>query len=674
MKVTLKSAIAMAAGVCVLSCANISLSSTYSSPEVAPLAAGEPRLLTDPFLQNPSKDGVHVVWVTNFPGSAHTLLVEDHPMEDNGGQLQAPENSGQNRVLADTAKLNRFFEDSSTRWDNPPEAVVQRQAYRHEAYVDGLLPGKKYRYWVKSSNGEGEVYSAGPFTLKALPENNAPLQILLTSDQQERFNTLANYQTVAEMFPNLDAIFFAGDLANHPRRASEWFDNFQSSWLDNPLSARPSFFPTLQGKFDEFVPGSPYKGGELMQHVALFPSIANHEVSGRFRPNQSVMVNGQETTMDINGMFGDAQPRWYATYRYQELADTINPSRDPAIKDQWIRDNSNDFDAYRELFTLPSDSPEGEAYYVKRVGDVLLISMNVSRIWRNWNLDTKSKFNENPNDLNNPEEWGFGEHLFTPFTEGTAQYKWLRSIVNSDGFKNSKYRVVMFHQSASGLGDNVVPVLTDPMMEIDYQTDAGEIKTRKVLMPQEQKSRIQVWREQVQPLLGSIVDVRYEYPVQEDFFRRDIEPMLQAAGVQLVLHGHSHIWNRVQAGNMHYLETSAAGNCFGAYWTTPEGTPWNDAQRGGAAFFEAVANGEFEAHNYPRTNDPHAREPIMPSMANPMVHFGLSDYEVPFVCSNDISTFTILDTGMGAVRSFALDATDPDSEVIEFDRFELNAK
>lgn len=51
------------------------------------------------------------------------------------------------------------------------------------------------------------------------------MKILLTSDQQERYNTLANYQKVYETAPDLDAIFFAGDLVNHPRRATEWFDN-----------------------------------------------------------------------------------------------------------------------------------------------------------------------------------------------------------------------------------------------------------------------------------------------------------------------------------------------------------------------------------------------------------------------------------------------------------------
>jgi hypothetical protein len=44
---------------------------------------------------------------------------------------------------------------------------------------------------------------------------------------------------------------------------------------------------------------------------------------------------------------------------------------------------------------------------------------------------------------------------------------------------------------------------------------------------------------------------------------------------------------------------------------------------------------------------------------------------VPFVCSNDLTVFTILDTALGAVRSFVFDVRDPGGEVIEFDRFAL---
>ena len=44
---------------------------------------------------------------------------------------------------------------------------------------------------------------------------------------------------------------------------------------------------------------------------------------------------------------------------------------------------------------------------------------------------------------------------------------------------------------------------------------------------------------------------------------------------------------------------------------------------------------------------------------------------MPFVASNDISTFSVLDTGMRAVRSFAVNLRDPAAPVLEFDRIPL---
>lgn len=642
------------------------------SEVVEPMAFGDPRVLSDPFLQNPSRDGVYVAWVTSFAGVSHSVFVEDKPVSKTSSLQQEQYENNTNTFTATSDKLERLFEDQDSKLENAPSKVMQRQAYRHEAYISGLETGARYRYWVKSTAQNGKVFSVGPFTLQSLPTKKQPLQILLTSDQQERFNSLVNYQMVAELFPSLDAIFFAGDLVNHPRRASEWFDNFQTDWLDNPLNARPSFFPAMQGNFKEFVPSSPFSGGELLQNVPMFPSVANHEVSGRFRPNQSVIINNKDAAANINFMFSDAQPRWYALAQYQQLADEINPKDTPSIKEQWLRDNSHDFESYRDLFNVPDNGPEGEAYYSKQVGDVFLISMNVSRIWRNWSLNSKSKFSENPSELNNPIEWGFGEHLFTPFGKGTTQYQWLQGVIKSKAFKQSRYKVVMFHQSASGLGDNAVPILTDPIMTIDHRNKNGEIITRTIAMPQSDKARAEIWHKQVQPLLGSIVDVRYEYPIAQDFFHRDIEPMLQRAGVQLVLHGHSHIWNRTKVGKMHYLETSAASNCFGAVWSKPDGSVWNNKTRGSGVFNEAVAAGKFKAENYPPADDPHGREPIMPSIANPMVEFGVSKEPVPFVCDNGISTFSVLDTVMGAVRSFAIDVKSPNTRILEFDRFNLD--
>jgi len=43
---------------------------------------------------------------------------------------------------------------------------------------------------------------------------------------------------------------------------------------------------------------------------------------------------------------------------------------------------------------------------------------------------------------------------------------------------------------------------------------------------------------------GNIKAVRYEYPKEADYIIRDVVPLLEAANVQLVFYGHSHLWNR----------------------------------------------------------------------------------------------------------------------------------
>ena len=44
----------------------------------------------------------------------------------------------------------------------------------------------------------------------------------------------------------------------------------------------------------------------------------------------------------------------------------------------------------------------------------------------------------------------------------------------------------------------------------------------------------------------------------------------------------------------------------------------------------------------------------------------------PYIASNDISVFSILDTATANVSSYRFDTHQPDSKVIKFDQFSLN--
>lgn len=79
----------------------------------------------------------------------------------------------------------------------------------------------------------------------------------------------------------------------------------------------------------------------------------------------------------------------------------------------------------------------------------------------------------------------------------------------------------------------------------------------------------------------------------------------------------------------------------------------------------------WNAANYPLRDDPQGREPIFPTVFNPMQEIVGEPEPLPFVCSDRLTTFTILDSAVGLVRSFVFDLADPAGPVREFDRCPL---
>lgn len=570
-----------------------------------PLIGTAPTLLTDPFLQRPTADAVRVVWFTEFPG-------QDHRVEygDNLGQT----------VAATTTQLTRMREDQKSRVGEQTEdeqvysQPVMRPIWRHEAEVAGLTSGVRVPYRVISETEEGQSVESDRFSLAPMPQPGTPLKILLTSDHQLMPMTPANLQKVQETAGQVDAVFLAGDLVNIPDRASEWFD-------DNRGRA---FFPALQGRaaapLDTEAGGSvTYRGGQLIQSAPLFPALGNHEVMGRF-----------SMEADMNEQFNDPVPRAIAEQRYQEQAATVNPTGDEAIATTWITNHSFNTDSYDQLFTLPEtlDPTTGQThskYYAVTVGDVRLVSLYATNIWRtpSLNANARGRYRERDDALTDATKWGFGQHIFEPITPGSPQYTWLQAELQSPEFTQAKYRLVMFHHPPHSLGDNIVPAYTDPVQFIDTFPD------------------------------GSLKAVRYEYPIEADYLIRDVMPLLEAADTHLVLYGHSHVWNRFTSPQgTHYLETSNVGNTYGAFW--------GDKRRPIPIGF---------AETYVPTGDPNGLEPIVPTLAPLTNEDGTPQ---PFLTSDTLTVFTILDTATGLVSSYYFDTANPNTSVIKFDEFSLS--
>jgi hypothetical protein len=551
-----------------------------------------PALLTDPFLQLPTTSSVTVVWFTDFLGSEHKVLY--------GEKLDR-------QVMASTIKLSRMSEDSDSQTSQIYNKVTARDIWRHQAIVDGLTPGKSVRYKVISQRTKDDRVESKIFNLAAKPEPGTPLQILLTSDHQLMPMTAANLQKVGETIGQVDAVFFAGDLINISDRASEWFD-------DNRGGA---FFPCLQGRanyeLDKQGIKTIYKGAELIQNAPLFTAIGNHEVMGRLNPNHK-----------LKQQFTDAHPIAQAEKKYRELEEQINPQ----LKADWIRDNSFNTITYEEIFTLPESDVGGKQYYAVTFGDVRLVVLYVTNLWRSPDLapDTKGRYRESDRDLNDRDNWGYGQVVFGDITQGSPQYRWLEGELNSEEFKRAKYKMVMFHHPPHTLGDNIVPPYTQPIPKIQTKPDE------------------------------TIESVFYEYPIDKDYIIRDLLPLLESAGVHLVFYGHSHLWNRfVSPQGMNFLETSNVGNSYGAYLDDKKRpVPTKDTN--------------LDPRNYKEIGDPNGLEPILPTISPLSNDRGKPQ---PYIDSNDITVFSILDTGKGTISSYRFDTRNPNSEVVKFDEFAI---
>ena len=540
-------------------------------------------LLTEPFLQLPTQNSVRVVWFTEFPGEKNTVAYGENLKQTTD---------------ATTIKLSHTREDQKSRVGSQTEdkqvyqKPVGRDIYRHEAEITGLTQGKEVDYQVMSKPENGSDAKSKIYNLAPAPQPGTPLKILLTSDHQLKPMTAANLQKAKETVGDIDAVFMAGDLINISDRASEWFD-------DNRGGA---FFPAFQGKanyeIDKEGVKTNYTGGEIIQEAPLFTAIGNHEVMGR-----------RGKSDDLDGEFNDPIPNAVAENLYGESS---------------LSANSFNTDTYEEIFSLPESKSGGEKYYATTFGDVRLVTLYATNIWRVPNLepDAKGKYREREADFEKPERWGYGQHIFEPIDKGSAQYDWLVKELNSPEFKQAKYKVVMLHHPVHSLGENIVPAYTNPVQII--QKDSSE----------------------------KVTNIRYEYPLEEDFLIRDIVPLLEKNNVQLVFYGHSHLWNRFKSkSGINFLESSNVGNSYGAFVDNKKRNVPKEYKE-----------------KYIEVGNPNGLEPITPSI-KPLI--GEDGKPIPYISSNEITAFSILDTGNGTVDSYYFDTTKPEEKVVKFDEFKL---
>lgn len=525
-------------------------------------------LLSDPFLQLPDRDGVRVVWFTEIEEGTHSVTLDD-------GRT----------FKADDRLLTRLVD----RDGNP------RRVHRHEADVRPLPRGRT-GYRVMSTSDEGWTISDEYTLAPALPEGTGA-RIMLVSDHQLSANAATAMELAAATFGRVDAVVFAGDLADVPDRASDWFDD--------PCAV----FATMQGHGRATDRGGHLSpGGEILQHAPLFPAIGNHEVQGR-------VTAGNRLSMM-------AVPRNVAEDAYVDGPD----------RERWVEDNSWSIRTYEELFTLPTNPSGHGRWYAVTIGNVRLITLFHTRAWRRPDASpdpsqrtVNSRFQESAASLEDPLAQGHGSFIFEAVVPGSEQYEWLVSELQSPERLAAEYTVVQLHEGPYGLGGNVEPPFCDPE-RIEERDDDGRL-----------------------------IGVRYEYSNARNEFRKHVVPLLEAAGVQLVYSGHSHVWNRFVSGGTHYLEASHTGTTHGTH-----------TRRNGNA--RPVPPAPWRSEEYTAFGDPHGAEPVVPNVA-PLTY--PEGDPMPYVSDRDLLTFQLFDSHTGEVSTWLARVGESLPEPVLVDRFTL---
>ena len=544
-------------------------------------------MMTEPMLQNPGKDSVYVQWFTEGEGNSHEVLLFEN------GPTGVPTRT----VEATTVKMSRLRGGKSEATAN--DASIDANIYKHIALVEGLPVNKgknanRVLYKIVSDGKKSRMYS-----LASNQDEGVDIKVLLTSDHQIKQLCAANIEKVIECVGRVDAIWMAGDIVDVSDRAYDWF------YADN------AFIKVMTGQAGSKIGGETYKGAPLLQYAPIYTAIGNHDVMGVYSKSG-----------DLSVQFNSPIPREVARKRLEAKGDFDELS---------LQDASYNTITYEEMFELPKSENGGEKWYAKSMGDIRLVSLDASRVWKLPNLGMVGKFTEWPGATE--DMYGYGDFIFESMAEGSPQIEFLKSELESKEYKDAAIKVVMFHEEAHSLGGNKIPPFTDPV--------AGEVKD---------------------PVTG-LKMVTYDYPKDKDYIETVVEPLLEKSGTDLLFNAHSHLWNRfVSSSGMNILETSNVGNNYGGFDYESKRDQYPSALNKKDAYSSIAF--AWDADNYITNGDPSGLEAVKPNAA------GLPGNRA-YLASNTVTAFSILDTKKGTVDSYYYDTAKRDGDIVLFDSFDI---
>ncbi|PPG39655.1 metallophosphoesterase [Pseudoclavibacter sp. RFBA6] len=334
----------------------------------------------------------------------------------------------------------------------------------------------------------------------------------------------------------------------------------------------------------------------ILPSTPIFPVVGNHEVQGR-----------RAAGAGLTASFDNALP----------LA---------------VSADGHSLSNYEGLF--PSVS--GQRYYAVTFGGVRIIALSAARVWRSGRADERpearnvsSRYQESRDVLDDPLAQRYGSHIIDDLSVGSTQHIWLRRELQSPEFAEARLRVVVMHESPHSIGVNAMPHFAHPV------------------------------RLEERDATGQATGVRYDYPSSENILLRDVAPLLEAAGVELVIGGHSHLWSRFTSpAGVHYLETSHAGSTHGAF-------------ESGGGRRRARPPRLWNSYDTLAQGDPGGLAPIVPSIRPQLGHEGPP---LPYVADPTLSVFSVLTVSADAgavVESYVVDSCTPEAPAQLFDAFPL---
>ncbi|MEE2779681.1 MAG: metallophosphoesterase family protein, partial [Myxococcota bacterium] len=188
-------------------------------------------LLKGPYLQAPEPEGITIAYETNLEVQGAVIVWGED------------ENCPVAVVKTPPTKMPTFYEPLGIQMDDTP-------GWQHAARIEGLMPGKRYTYQVRTGATDSNIYS-----FKATPPRGEPFTVTLSGDNRTHD---ADHQRVVDamLLEGPDLAVNTGDMMSASGMLSDWEGFFA---IESELVSQTPLMPCFGNH--EAVLGDAYYAG-----------------------------------------------------------------------------------------------------------------------------------------------------------------------------------------------------------------------------------------------------------------------------------------------------------------------------------------------------------------------------------------------------------------------------